>query len=92
MLTSIYGSTESNVRLPDVGAWILVRVTGIENPSHFRVQLPFGVENLASQLIASIYMMMIQFFIYIKSKIISNSLNFTVEIAESVSKIWGERG
>lgn len=91
MLTSIYGSTESNVRLPDVGAWILVRVTGIENPSHFRVQLPFGVENLASQLIASIYMM-IQFFIYIKSKIISNSLNFTVEIAESVSKIWGERG
>lgn len=91
MLTSIYGSTESNVRLPDVGAWILVRVTGIENPSHFRVQLPFGVENLASQLIASIYMM-IQFFIYIKSKIISSSLNFTVEIAESVSKIWGERG
>ncbi|CAB4044773.1 Hypothetical predicted protein, partial [Paramuricea clavata] len=39
------------MKLPDVGAWVLVKITAIYNPSHFWVQLPSGVENLTSQLI-----------------------------------------
>ena len=47
----IFGSAANPMKLPEVGAWVLVKITAIYNPSHFWVQLPSGVENLTSQLI-----------------------------------------
>ena len=47
----IYGSISTRMKLPDIGAWVLVRITAIYDPSHFWVQLPFGVENLTDQII-----------------------------------------
>ena len=49
----IFGSPANPVKLPDIGAWVLVKITAIYNPAHFWVQLPYGVENLTSQVIKS---------------------------------------
>ncbi|XP_028407927.1 uncharacterized protein LOC114530556 isoform X2 [Dendronephthya gigantea] len=49
----IYGSTANPPKLPDIGAWVLVKITAIYNPAHFWVQLPFGIENLSTQRIQS---------------------------------------
>ena len=49
----IFGSAANPIKLPDIGAFVLARITAIYNPAHFWVQLPYGVENLTSQVIKS---------------------------------------
>ena len=50
----IYGARSyMSIVLPEIGAWVAVRVSAIYDPTHFWVQLPFGREPIDSQIIKS---------------------------------------
>lgn len=47
----IFGSPAKAVKLPEVGAYVLARISTIYSPARFWVHLPYGVEGLQRQLI-----------------------------------------